>query len=175
MEGSVDLSRVKDIYEDWYRETKTRFDAQPNTDVAIAFWNRHRVHLLKLAAIYSMSYGGEMTVHLGSMERAIESARRTENTIFSLIKTGLNHEGSQLDKLEERIKAAGVTGLLKSEFTRAFQDMKQYERDSRLCTLRDGKVVHCFNRRTQGRSAEVLVHAEYVQQHQQQYPEDSLS
>ncbi len=172
MKGPIDLSRV-DTYEDWYRETKKRFDSQPNTGMARAFWNRHRVHLLKLAAIYSMSYEGGMTVHVRSMERAIESARRTEDTIFSLIKTGLNHEGSQVDKLEQQIKGAGVGGMLKSKFTRAFQDMRQSERDSRLKTLLDGKVVHRFGKKTPGRPAEVLVHSDYVEQHQQEYPEDT--
>jgi hypothetical protein len=173
MKGPVDLSHVKDMYADWYGETRKRFDAQPNSPVARAFWNRHRVHLLKLAAIYSMSGEGGMTVHSGSMERAIEAARRTENTIFSLIKTGLNHEGSQVDKLEQRINAAGVGGMLKSEFTKAFQDMRYSDRDSRLQTLQDGKVVQRFSRKTSGRPAEVLVHSDYVEQHQQEYPEDT--
>ena len=99
--------------------------------MARAFWKRHRVHLFKLAAIYS-----------------IESARRTENTIFSLIKTGLNREGAQVDKLEQQIKAAGVGGLLKSEFTRAFQDMRHSERESRRHTLLDAKVVERLSRPT---------------------------
>lgn len=68
LKGSVDLSRVKDIYEDWYKATKKRFDEQPNSAVARAFWNRHRVHLLKLAAIYSMSKAGSLTVSSESME-----------------------------------------------------------------------------------------------------------
>ena len=171
----MDLSRVQDIYADWYGETKKRFDAQPNSGMAKAFWNRHRVHLWKLAAIYSMSCEGEMTVNVRSMERAIESARRTEDTIFSLIRTGLTHEGSQVDKLEQRIKAAGVGGMLKSEFTKAFQDMRLFDRDSRLRTLLDGNVVQHFSRKTPGRPAEVLVHAEYAQQHQQEYAEDKMS
>jgi hypothetical protein len=173
LKGPVDLSRVKGMYEDWYNTTKKRFDAQPNSGIARAFWNRHRVHLLKLAAIYSMSEAGSLTVSHESMERAIESARKAENTIFSLIKTGLNREGAQVDKLEQQIKAAGVGGLPKSEFTRAFQDMRHYERGFRLQTLLDAKVVESFSRSTAGRRAEVLVHKDYVEEHRLKFPKDN--
>ncbi|MGB8060758.1 MAG: hypothetical protein WCF26_02535 [Candidatus Sulfotelmatobacter sp.] len=140
--------------------------------MAEAFWNRHRVHLLKLAAIYSMSCAEGLVVRPKAMERAIESARRAEKTIFELLPTGLNREGAAIDKLERRIRVAGINGLLKSEFTRAFQDMREGERESRLRTLFDCKTVRRFSRATAGRPADVLVHKGFVEEHLRQFPED---
>ncbi|MGD0759162.1 MAG: hypothetical protein ABR921_09665 [Candidatus Sulfotelmatobacter sp.] len=170
--GPVDLTRVQDIYKDWYNDTRARFREQPNAGIAEAFWNRHRVHLLKLAAIYSMSCAEGLVVRPKAMEQAIESARRAEKTIFELLPTGLNREGAAVDKLERHIRLAGINGLLKSEFTRAFQDMREGERESRLRTLVDCKTVRPFRRPTAGRPAVVLVHKDGVEDHIRQFPDD---
>jgi hypothetical protein len=108
------------------------------------------------------------------MERAIESARRAEKTIFELIPTGLSREGAAVDKLERRVRLAGISGLPKSEFTRAFQDMRTGDRESRLRTLLDCKTVLLFSRPTAGRPADVLVHKEFAEEHFGQFPEDEL-
>jgi hypothetical protein len=172
LKGAVDLAKVQDMYGDWYEPTHRRFLEQPARATAAAFWNRHRVHLLKLAAIYCMSEQGGLTVSTTSMERAIEAARKAEETIFKLLPTGMNREGAAVDKLEQRIRAAGVAGLAKSEFTRAFQAMRQQDRDSRLRTLQDAGTVFRFDRSTSGRSAEILVHKDYAEQHEAEFPVD---
>lgn len=172
LKGPVDLAKVQDMYSDWYEPTRRRFLEQPSGATAAAFWNRHRVHLLKLAAIYSMSQQGSLTVSARSMERAIEAARKAEKTIFKLLPTGMNREGAAVDKLEQRIRAAGVAGLAKSEFTRAFQFMRQQDRDSRLRTLQAAGTVFRFDRSTSGRSAEIFVHKDYLEQHEVDFPDD---
>jgi hypothetical protein len=172
LKGAVDLSKVEEMYCDWYAPTRERFSEQSNPAVAMAFWNRHRVHLLKLAAIYAMAGAGGLVVSPAAMERAIGTARKAEETIFKLLPTGMSREGGAVDKLEQRIRAAGVPGLAKSEFTRAFQDMRQQDRDSRLRTLQDAGTVYRFNRSTSGRPAEVLVHENHLGQHEAEFPDD---
>lgn len=172
LKGAVDLSKVRDIYSDWYIETRERFKAQPNQPTAMAFWNRHRVHLLKLAAIYEISQSSGLTVSPAAMERAIQAAKRTERTVFELLPTGMGHEGAAVDKLEQCIFAAGVAGILKSELTRAFQYMKSWDREGRLRTLVEAGSALPFRRKTSGRAAEVLVHARFADEHAKKVPED---
>ena len=172
LKGPVDLSRVQKTYIDWYVATRKRFREQPNGALAEAFWNRHRIHLLKLAAIYSMSLAEGLVVSPKALDRAIESARRAESTIFELLPTGMSREGAAVDKVEQQIRSAGAVGILKSDLTRAFQDMKAYELDSRLSTLRNGLVVFRHSRATPGRPAEVLVHKDYLDQHSKSFPDD---
>lgn len=175
LKGAADLSAVQDLYKDWYDATRKRFREQSNSGMADAFWNRHRVHLLKLATIYAMSMGDGLVVRPRAMDKAIASALRAERTIFELLPTGMNREGAAVDKLEQRIYHAGIDGLLKSVFTRAFQDMKPHERDGRLKTLVAGEVVKQFIRPTKGRSAELLVHTDFVDEHIRRFPEDEVA
>jgi hypothetical protein len=51
------------------------------------------------------------------MQRTIEFAGKIETTIFDLLPTGLNYEGSEIDKMANAVKAAGAGGLLRSELT----------------------------------------------------------
>ncbi len=174
LKGTVDLSKVKDRYEEWYVETRKRFADQTNVPMAIAFWNRHRVHLLKLAAIYGIADSGGLTVTPESMERAITSATASEKTVFSLIEKGLSREGAAVDKLAQCILNAGIDGMPRSEFTKTFQSIRWQDRLSRLATLIEAGTVKRFTRATGGRSAEVLVHNDFVEQHSREYPDDKL-
>jgi hypothetical protein len=175
LKGPVDLSKVKDIYAEWYRTTRKRFREQANVAMAEAFWNRHRVHVLKLAAIYAMSRSGSLVVSPDAMESAIKTARKTERTIFKLLPTGMSREGAAVDKLEQKILLSGVAGLLKSEFTKAFQFVKEQEREARLRTLITARIVFRYSRPTQGRTAEVLVHKDYLEAHAKECPEDKAA
>jgi hypothetical protein len=172
LKGSVDLSKIRDMYGDWYEATRKRFREQPNAAIAEAFWNRHRVHVLKLAAIFAMSEGQDLTVSPRAMERAISTARKAEATIFKLVPTGMSREGAAVDKLEQGIRLGGVAGLLKSEFTRAFQYVREQEREPRLRTLQSAGTVILFDRPTEGRRAEVLVHKDHAEAHEKTFPED---
>jgi hypothetical protein len=173
LRGPIDLSAVNGLYCDWYCETAKRFKEQPNQGVSTAFWNRHRTQVLKLAALFGIAESGGTIVSPRAMERAFDFARRTEQTVFELVPTGMNREGAAVEKIEQRIRAAGICGLLKSELTRAFQDTKTYERDGRIRTLLDAGVVLKFNRPTNGRSADVLVHSAYAERHATDYPTDN--
>jgi hypothetical protein len=133
------------------------------------------VHVLKLAAIYAMSESAGLEVSPRAMERAIEAARKAEQTIFRLLPTGMSREGAAVDKLEQRIRSAGEAGLLRSELTRAFQDMRNYELESRLRTLKTAQIVFSYSRSTAGRTAEVLVHKDYLEAHSKEWPEDKAA
>lgn len=172
LKGTIDLSKIKDQYAEWYQQTKRRFADQPNQALAAAFWNRHRVHLLKLAAIHGMSLGNGLSVSCEAMQQAIKSAKKAEDTIFKLLPTGMNHEGAAIDKLEAAIFQAGEKGLLKSSFTRAFQSMRTFDRESRLRTLIEARQVIQCPHSTAGRPAEVLVHESYVEKHRKICPND---
>jgi hypothetical protein len=163
LKGSADLTLVEGQYDDWYKKAHVRFSKQPNSTLAMAYFNRLRVQVLKLAVIFEVSQSLSLKVTPSSMKRAIAFAKNIEETLFSLLPTGLSFEGSEIDKIEQRIKNAGPTGLLKSEFTRSFQYVKSREREDRLRTLIQGETVHAIQRRGGGRPAEVLVHKDHLQ------------
>lgn len=165
LHGAVDLSRVEADYDAWYREAKERFDSHEQHQLAMAFWNRHRVHLLKLAAIYEISWSGSLVVAPDALGRAIETAREAENTIFHLMSSGFSKEGAAVEKMYEMILRAGEQGLPKSTLTKAFASTPAFLREPRLKTLIDGERVFSFPRKTPGRQAEDLVADKHVEAH----------
>jgi hypothetical protein len=172
LSGEVDLSRVSGMYTDWYHETHKAFRLQPNRGLAEAFWNRHRVHLLKLATIYGVAESGDLSVSATAMEQAIVAARKAQETIFDMLKTGMSREGMAVDRMEELIRSGGTSGMLKSEFTRAFQDTPSHIREARLKTLQEGGTIVSFLRSTGGRPGVILVHAEFDRKHREAHPND---
>jgi hypothetical protein len=61
--------------------------------------------------------------------------------------------------MAERIRVAGERGISKSELTKAFQHVKQREREERLRTLIDSGRVQVIERKTSGRTAHIYVDA----------------
>jgi hypothetical protein len=97
----------------------------------------------------------------------------TEQTIFRLLPSGLSREGSEVDRMAERIKSAGKNGLSKSEFTKAFQGVRSDVREARLTTLCDAETIYKYWRSgTGGRRAAVLVHKDFAKQYAREHPED---
>ncbi len=172
LQGAVDLSEVSSIYEKWYEATKARFTGQPNKALAMAFWNRHRVHVLKLAAVFSLSESCSLVVSPEAMERAILAAQATERTIFELLPTGMSHEGGELEKMARVIRDAGPKGVLRSEVTGAFQYVAEYQRESRLRTLITAGTIKEYRRSGGGRPATVYVHKDHLEAHGAEYPKD---
>jgi hypothetical protein len=172
LQGVAEISRVEKQYEHWYRATHKRFSAQPNQALAMPFFNRLRTHVLKLALIYEASQSLTLQVSETAMRRAIDAARNAEQTIFFLLPTGLNREGSEVEKMARQINIAGPEGLLRSELTHGFQHIKARDRESRVQTLIEGGQAYRFRRPTTGRSAEVLVHRDHLEKHAEQFSED---
>jgi len=172
LKGIADLTGVEAEYDDWYREAHHRFINQPNRSLAMPFFNRLRTHVLKLAVIFEVSRSLKLRVSNASMKRAIDTAFKVEQTIFELLPTGMNREGSEVDRMADRVKAAGREGLSRSDLTRAFQYIKSNEREGRLRTLVDAEVVFPFNRPTSGRTRLVLVHNDFLQEHEREFPND---
>lgn len=163
LKGKADFSCVEQMYDAWYRDTNSRFTAQSNRDLAIPFFNRLRTQVLKLAVVYEVSRSLSVIISPEAMERAIRTARLSEESIFTLLPTGLNREGSEVDKMAERIKAAGPEGITRNELTRAFQHIKRRDREERLSTLRDAGTVVAKQRQTPGRVAQVFVHRQFAE------------
>jgi hypothetical protein len=172
LEGVADLSGVQEPYKEWYLSAQERFRSQPNSALAMPFFNRLRANVLKLALVFQVSQALTLRVSLAAMARAIETAHACEQDIFSLLPTGMNREGSAVGEVEERIRQAESDGLLKSAFTRAFQHVRTMDRDSRLATLLNGEVVFRFWRNTSGRRAEMLVHKDHVEEYARRFPID---
>ena len=171
--GTVVFSKdVRVRYDRWYRETKKRFLAQPNSALARPFFNRLRNQVLKLAVIHEVAETGTLDVSVQSFERAIATATKIEETVFKLLPTGMTREGAELLKIEQRIKETKVVGLTQSVFTRAFQSTPKPERTQRLQTLVQGGSVVAFRRGTGGRSAMVYVHKDYAEEHKEKFPDD---
>lgn len=161
LRGEADLSTVLPHYEEWYGYAKQRFASHPNGEVANAYFNRHRVHILKLAVIYEAAMGASLSVAEKSWWDAVKFASDLEATIFDLLDTGMNALGFKQKKAEERIRSAGASGLTLSEFTRAFQHDPARDRDAWLQTLKDTGTVKDVPAPTGGRTAHVLVHRDF--------------
>lgn len=172
IKGYADLTEILASYEQWYGPAKQRFASQPNPSLATAYFNRHRVHVLKLAVIYEVSRSLSLRPTEASWSRAERAAKRLEDTIFSLLGTGMSREGFALSKMEERVKQAGAYGLPLSELTKAFQHDNKSIRDQRLHTLIASEAAVAFQRRTAGRPAVVLVHGGAVDEYRLRHPDD---
>lgn len=172
LEGSADFSLAEDLYAEWYAEAHKRFKAQPNEALAMPFYRRLRVQLLKLAVVFEVSRSLSLTVSPEAMTRAIEFTSKIEQTIFGLLPTGMTREGSAIDKIAERVKTAGADGLLLSDLTRAFQSIKAMDRYGRIRTLLEGRMIHPFWRTTTGRRAVIFVHQDHLDEHRSKFPDD---
>jgi energy-coupling factor transporter ATP-binding protein EcfA2 len=171
--GDADISLIEAEYESWYREATTRFRAQDHQSLAAAYFNRHRIHILKLAVGYEVSSSLSLRVSQASWIRAVEFARLLEATIFSLLSTGMNSSGYKRRQMEERVRDAEVEGLTLSEFTRAFQHTDKRERDGSLNTLVISETIYAFSRTTAGRTAKYLVHRDFAESYRSGNSEDS--
>jgi hypothetical protein len=173
LRGEVDLSAILPEYKEWYVKAMQRFKAQPNQHLAMAFFNRHRVNILKLAAIYEVSATASLHVTPESFKRAEEAAAKLEKTIFSLLPTGMSSEGFSIHQMEDRIRRAGEEGMSTSEFTRAFQHQLSRIREERIRTLEQtNKVVRFKRTGLAGRPPEYLVHEEFVDRYREKHPTD---
>lgn len=172
LKGQSDLSEILDNYDDWYREAKRRFESQPNQALAMAYFNRHRVHILKLAVIYEASSPVSLKVSKASWDRAVQKAEQIETSIFALLETGMSTVGYTQSQMVQRVKNAGVEGLSRSDFTRAFQQIPRQQREDFLATLVQGETIVGFNRNTQGRTANILVHKDFVAEYKTAHPNE---
>jgi hypothetical protein len=162
LKGEADLSDIVADYSEWYVETLRRFEAQPNASLARVYFNRHRGHVLKLAAIFEASRTGALKVSRESWQRAVEFARRVEDTIFRLLPTGMSALGYDLQRIEERIKAAGPEGLSQNDLTRSYQSMKKWEREQAIQTLVDAGGVRKGHRQESYKSREIASSSQAV-------------
>jgi len=171
--GTVLFSKpVREMYDEWYRKAKKRFLAQSNPALARPFFNRLRNQVLKFAVIHEVAETQTLEVSVSSMEKAIATAAKIEEVIFALLPTGMNREGAELQKIEQRIKEGKVDGVSKTVLTRAFQSMVWRERNQRIVTLCQGGAVVQFQRETGSRTAYVYVHKDYAEEHKVKFPND---
>ena len=161
LRGVADIEAVTTQYEKWYSETRRRFEAQPNPGLAEAYFNRHRVHVLKLAVIYEAAAANQLRVSEASWSRAVVLARDLENTIFSMLETGMNALGFGLKKMEDFIRDGGRDGVTKSDFTRAFQTMQPWSRDAGIRTLIESGSIESEEKSTGGRPLTTYIHRDY--------------
>ncbi len=161
--GKADLSGILSVYEQWYVETKRRFEAQPNAALALAYFHRHRVHILKLAVIFEVSQSGNLKVSEAAWKRAVEFVERVERCIFEMLPTGMSAAGYDLRKIEERIKRAGAIGIAQNELTRCFQSMNPREREQKVKTLIDAGRIYSAVENSGGRPKTRYRHADFYQ------------
>ncbi|MFP5262513.1 MAG: hypothetical protein ACLGJB_11465 [Blastocatellia bacterium] len=164
LEGVADFSEVEDLYAEWYEAAHGRFKAQPNEALAMPFYRRMRVQILKFAVVYEVSRSLGLQVSREAMGRAIEMMGKIESAIFELLTTGMTREGSEVDKIAEQVKAAGPEGISKAILTRATQHLQKHERDGRISTLVSGEIIYPFNIPTEGRPAQVFVYKDWVEE-----------
>jgi hypothetical protein len=163
LNGQANLSAIETRYDSWYRETKRRFEAQSNPALAGVYFNRHRGLVLKLAVIFEASRSGTLKVSVEAWERAVEFAGQVERTIFQMLPTGMSAAGYGLQKIEDRIRRAGPTGITQNEFTRCFQSMNAKEREQKLQTLIEAGRIHRVSESSGGRPKTLYRHADFHQ------------
>ena len=173
LQGVADLSRVEDIYGTWYHVAHDRFARQPNSAMAMPFFNRLRTLVLKLAVIFEVSASRQLCVSPAAMQRAIAQAASFEQTIFELLPTGMTPEGFAQERMEKKIWQTGAPGITQSELTRAFQDAKPRDRMERLSTLVHAGLVRAFRRTAGGRPGTIFVHSDFAAQHEKDCPNDT--
>ena len=171
----VDFSAIRGNYDIWYRATRARFDAQPNASLAGPYFNRHRDHILKLAAIYTAASSNDLTVTEHAWYSAVRRARGLEEAIFKLLPTGMSEGGYERLKMLREIEAKGEEGILLSNFTRAFQHTESWQRQNHLTTLISSEQVKVFNRPTSGRSGCFLVAEAHAANYTKKHPGDSIT
>jgi hypothetical protein len=111
IKGDADLTEILPSYEQWYGPAKQRFASQPNPSLASAYFNRHRVHVLKRAVIYEVSRSLSLGPTEASWSRAERQANRLEATISSLLATRMSREGFALSKNGGSSEASGGVWL----------------------------------------------------------------
>jgi hypothetical protein len=173
LSGESSLStEAEQVYREWYVRASQQFLEQPNPALAEPFFNRQRIHVVKLALIYQVSESPDLRIAESAMRKAVEKAGAGQETIFSLLRTGMNQEGTEVDRMAERVRLAGADGLSRAALTRAFQYTRSAERESRLSTLIQAETILRFSRQTPGRSAEILVHRDHEEEYTRLHPEE---
>src|SRR5262249_4415416 len=98
-----------------YPAARRRFSEQPNRALADAYFNRHRMHILKLAVVYEVSRSLSLQVSQDAWARAVQTAASLEDVIFGLLPTAMSKAGHALDRMAALIHSAGANGLRMSE------------------------------------------------------------
>lgn len=162
----LDFSLVESEYDTWYNETADRWEKQPNQHLVQPYWQRHRMHVLKLAAIFEMSTirwnektagwlnnpeclkfdsdGRYLPVSLDAFHRAVAYLRRNETSLFQLLGTGMSTEGFDLSRMDQFIEASGTNGRLVSTVTLEFRNTDPRIRTNQLKTLYDEGSIRMF-------------------------------
>jgi hypothetical protein len=164
LKGEADISTIEPMYVKWYSDTKRRFEAQPNRALAMAYFNRHRGLVLKLAVVFEASRNAQLKVSPLSWVKANQFAQKVETSLFKMLPTGMSAAGYNLQKIEDRIRQAGSEGLSQNELTRAFQSMNPWDREQQISTLKDASRVFEKDLKTGGRTKKVYVHEDYFRQ-----------
>lgn len=156
------LDKEAGDYSKWYTATRRRF-VEASPDMGLVFFNRHRVHVLKLAAIYEASMSHTLKVSPEAWERAARKAAEIRTTLFRLLKTGMTGPGYTLEQMENAVLKAGEGGLPLSDFTSMFKHVPQ--RKQFLETLEaTGAVVLVQRNSTGGRRPTFLIHRKFLKE-----------
>ena len=100
-------------------------------------------------------------------------AKRIEETILTLLKTGFKPEGVESHQLEEGIRSKGSKGMGRTEFYEISRGSRNHESTNRLNILLNAERVVWFKRETNGRGrpGEFFVHCDHVEQHEKDFPQ----
>jgi hypothetical protein len=112
--GEMPTSRCP--YNVWYNTTKRRFVAT-HPKLGGIFWARHRVNILKLAAIYQASMDGTVQVTMEAWERAVVKADKLEETVFRFLNTNMTKFGYKYQQAIALIRERTADGFPCGQFT----------------------------------------------------------
>ena len=163
-------------YEQWYDETADRFERFSNQAVAEPIWHRHRVHLIKFAAIYELSSSARLDITLPSLERAIARAKSLEPTIIKIAGVQLSNNGAERQEIEDFISKGGTEGQSKRDVFRNLRGKSEPEKLDILRGLMREETVYRFERKSgaAGRPGEHYVHHTHFKGYTAAHKSDTL-
>ena len=171
----ADFSVVHDPYIPWYNATKARFLRQPNASLAKTFWDRHRIHTLMLAVIFEFSMSCTLKVSLRSWERAVETAKTLETTIFKMLRTGMDKDGYDRQEVLTYVHDAGVNGCSWNTVSELFgRKFKNGELRRLAVEYDECQKIVCFKHFGKGPPTKMLVDFEFLEQYKAAFPKDAM-
>jgi hypothetical protein len=147
-------------HEKWYNDTGRRF-VKTDASLGRIFFNRHRVHVLKLAAIFEASMSRSLQVSPEAWDRAVKKAAELEATLVRLLQTGMTDNGYILGRMEDAVLKCGPSGMPLNEFTKMFKN--EPFRKQQLQTLLDSEILFVVRpaKPGPGRPPVFLVHSKF--------------
>jgi hypothetical protein len=110
VEGEVDMSRVRKMYEDWYYKTVAELRSDPEAEKLSGFFTRLTIYTLKFAMLLELSKTQDVVITEETMAQAIAITDYLKRTIRYLMEREFHttREAQELEKLFRVVEGKGA-------------------------------------------------------------------